>query len=222
MNGGIPVSRTFFSIESEGKRIGYPHLFIETDTCYVRDYCYLCNFHKNKIDGSHWVNNNEPDSLNAQGIVNIAEHYGTTNLVFGCGEFIIQQEFKEVFNILYEQGYWITIETSGQFDMEYFQKPNVLMHLVANSRTKEKYLEQLRPEDQVKVVINTTKDMQLLLRIASMNIVPDIFAVPVPVDKWPGAKHETISESEVMKYVLKHGINCRVVIPQHMYLKDIE
>jgi len=230
----IPVSRWFKTVESEGNYIGWTSIFFENPTCYVNDYCYLCSSYKigrftqeYSISLPHYRHNNpQPSMLSENEIAAIMEIHNCNHIVFGCGEFILEKGFRSIITGLIPH-YEITIETSGRFrpELKRYLNLDVLIHLVANENTDDEVIKDLRTKDQIKVVVNRKKDLNLLKRIVDLDPTATIYAVPVPIDKVPDRYLNcgtVIKEEETINYVMKHYPNdCRVIIPQHMYIKGL-
>ena len=226
MNPTIPVSGHLFAVESEGNRIGIPHLFIETpNICRIKDYCYICSNSK-KLAGEVFDRNFSED-YDYEGLTKLAAKYSTKNIVFDCGEYAIIDGFKPVFEALYENGYYLTLTTSLKISDELIKYvtsfPNLLIHAVASRDLDLSKLHMLRPTDQIKVVVNTYSHFEFLHKVVAENPEATVFAVPVPKKLAMGniPDDELISELEVFDTVCDEGLNCKVIIPQHMYIEGL-
>lgn len=218
----IPVTKIYYTIESEGKRVGFPHIFFETNKCHVKDYCYLCKTPDRRSSGKYFLNTKTPVNFNVDDFERTCLTFNCPNIAFDCGEFLIMDGFEGIVKELSKRKYWITVITSGRFEIPAYllEDEEILIHLVMNSGTKDEYVRQLKEKDQIKVVINAKKDVELLKHTLQIGSAAQIYAVPVPQYKYYGPQEETISEVDVMELVLNNNWNCRVLVPQHMYIGD--
>ena len=114
----MKISELFFSIQGEGKRIGYPSYFIRTNYCNLR-----CKFVGGNLCDSYYTSWFPEDDYNRGDIslleiINDYKKYGTRDIVITGGEPTIQ--LKELNALCSEikklnTKAFITVETNGTF-----------------------------------------------------------------------------------------------------------
>jgi len=219
----LDIRRIYYTIESEGIHAGKRSVFFESPACYVSDFCNLCKAYKE--DFATFIHtNSRKRMLTCEEIKSIMVQFGCANIVFGCGEVLVEEASESIIPDLVNSFHNVTIETSGTFLKKIkninkkIRHPGLLTyHVIMNRHVNiEKASKCLGHNDQIKVIIQDLFDLKTLEKVCAALGNAEIFAVPLP-EKITGFK-----EKIVFDYVLKNYLPCRVLIPQHMYIEDVE
>lgn len=101
----IKINEIFFSIQGESSRTGYPTVFIRTSGCHLR--CSYCDTKYAYHDGS-------PLAV-AEILLKVAS-FSPKYVCLTGGEPLLQKESHELMCLLCDNGYEVSIETSGDLD----------------------------------------------------------------------------------------------------------
>jgi 7-carboxy-7-deazaguanine synthase len=146
------VTEIFFSLQGEGTRAGLPCVFVRFTGCDLR--CGYCD--------SAYAFQGGQDLTQDQILAEVARHPCKLVLLTG-GEPLLQRELPSLAEALLARGYEVTVETHGQRSLGGLPAPVVRIVDVKTPGSGEEardlaYLDQLRPQDEVKFVVTSRAD----------------------------------------------------------------
>lgn len=151
----LKVTEIFRSLQGEGLTVGLPTVFVRLTGCPLR--CRYC-------DTAYAFHGGERYSM--QGILDTVGALETRHVTVTGGEPLAQPESLTLLRLLCDQGYQVSLETSGERDVSAVD-PRVVkvMDLKTpgsgeSSRNRLTNLEYLAPHDQVKFVICDRTDYE--------------------------------------------------------------
>lgn len=151
----LRITEIFYSLQGETKTVGLPTVFVRLTGCPLR--CSYCDtayaFHGGDV--------HDISSIIAQ----VAQYQPRYVTVTG-GEPLAQPNCRELLTLLCDEGYAVSLETSGALSIENIdQRVSIVMDLKTpssdeNHRNLYSNIPLLRPHDQVKFVIGGEEDYQ--------------------------------------------------------------
>ncbi len=151
----LRVTEIFYSLQGEARTVGWPTVFIRLTGCPLR--CGYCDtayaFH-----GGHWMGLND--------IAAEAARYAPQYVTVTGGEPLAQPACNELLQILCDQGYAVSLETSGARPIEGLdERATIVMDLKTPGSGEEAQnlyanIAHLRAHDQVKFVIADRADYE--------------------------------------------------------------
>ena len=149
----LRVSEIFFSLQGESRTVGWPTVFVRLTGCPLR--CTWC-------DSAYAFTGGERKSLEI--ILDEVRSYGARFVCVTGGEPLAQASCLSLLDRLIEEGYEVSLETSGALDVSTVN-PNVIkvMDLKApgsNEESRNLYsnIAHLTQKDQIKFVIRDQAD----------------------------------------------------------------
>lgn len=154
------VSEVFLSIQGEGTRAGLPCAFVRFTGCDLR--CTWC-------DTAHAFQGGVERSRS--GLVDELAAFSTRLVCLTGGEPLLQPELPELCQELLDRGWEVTVETHGQRPTDALPPAVVRILDVKPPGSGEEtrdfaYLEQLRPQDEVKFVVASEADFHWSVEVA--------------------------------------------------------
>lgn len=209
----MKVVEIFKSIDGEGITAGYPTVFIRLYGCNLR--CRYCDTIYSYNDSSYNV-------MSIPEIVEAVRKLNTERVTVTGGEPLIHPGINNLLNALYLAGMSINVETNGTI-VPSFYVPNRLIYTMdyklncsgMSHKMDINIINRLRAKDVLKFVVGSVADMdQALEVIESMESRPTIYFSPV---------FESIAPSEIVDYILNHGLNnVRVQLQLHKLIWNPE
>jgi 7-carboxy-7-deazaguanine synthase len=203
----LRITEIFFSLQGETRTVGLPTVFVRLTGCPLR--CGYCDtayaFH-----GGEWK---EIDD-----IVQQVKSYGAHYVTVTGGEPLAQKGCIELLRRLCDDGYEVSLETSGALDVAAVD-PRVVK--VVDLKTpgsgevsKNFYanMDKLLPHDQVKFVICDRGDFDW----AKSQMVAHDLVNTCQVLFSPS--HEQVKAGELADWILNDRLNVRLQIQLHKYL----
>ena len=144
----LRITEIFFSLQGEARTVGVPTVFIRLTGCPLR--CGYCDT-SYAFQGGEW--------LSIEQILQQLAQYATRFVTVTGGEPLAQKGCLELLTRLCEQGYQVSLETSGALDISAVdQRVSRVMDLktpASGEMAKNRYenIQHLTPHDQVKFVI---------------------------------------------------------------------
>ncbi|MDP3330374.1 MAG: 7-carboxy-7-deazaguanine synthase QueE, partial [Methylococcaceae bacterium] len=155
MVGSLRITEIFYSLQGESNTVGLPTVFIRLTGCPLR--CVYC-------DTAYAFTGGSKMDINA--ILDQVKQYPTLYVTVTGGEPLAQPACIELMSKLADQGYQVSLETSGALDVSKVD-PRVVkvMDLKTPSSgelSKNLYqnIDHLTANDQVKFVIGSDEDYQ--------------------------------------------------------------
>lgn len=156
----MKISEIFFSIQGEGVEIGLPTVFVRLFACDLR--CTWC-------DSMYAVEGTDFKEMSIEEVTAEIERFNCKRVCFTGGEPLIQQKELEILaKDLVHDGYEIVLETSGHKDPPpVFWTASCLISMDCKcpgsgmeKRMDFELMEKLRPNDQLKFVIQDEADYE--------------------------------------------------------------
>lgn len=149
----LRISEIFFSLQGEASRVGLPTIFVRLTGCPLR--CSWC-------DTAHAFTGGEAMTLEAV-LARVAE-FPTRHVCVTGGEPLAQKSCLDLLTALCDQGYDVSLETSGALDVSQVDgRVSRIVDLKAPAsgeagRNRWANLECLGSRDEVKVIIASRAD----------------------------------------------------------------
>lgn len=149
----LRITEVFYSLQGESISAGLPTTFIRLTGCPLR--CGYC-------DTSYAFRGGEMISLDQ--LLGKAESYNTKHVCITGGEPLAQKNVHGLISLLCDEGYSVSIETSGALDVSMIDKrASIVMDIKTPgsgevSRNLYKNIEHLQAKDQIKFVICNRAD----------------------------------------------------------------
>lgn len=156
----LRVTEIFYSLQGETRTVGLPTIFIRLTGCPLR--CHYC-------DTAYAFNGGKQYSLDE--ILKQVQSYNVSYVTVTGGEPLAQRNCLLLLKQLCDQGYEVSLETSGALDVSQvdLRVVKVLDLKTPDSGEVEKNLfsnlEHLTPQDQIKFVICSRQDYEWSCKI---------------------------------------------------------
>ncbi|MCX4028739.1 7-carboxy-7-deazaguanine synthase QueE [Endozoicomonas sp. SM1973] len=208
----VRISEIFYSLQGETKTIGLPTVFVRLTGCPLR--CGYC-------DTAYAFNGGEVVTV-ASVLAEVAKYNPRYVTVTG-GEPLAQRNCFNLLVELAEQGYEVSLETSGALDVSPVD-PRVVkvMDLKAPSsgemhRNRYENIQWLLPHDQVKFVVANRDDFNwAAFKLAEYDLtakVSEVLFSPV---------YGELNPTELAEWILTDNLPVRMQIQLHKYLWNDE
>jgi 7-carboxy-7-deazaguanine synthase len=203
----IRINEIFFSLQGESTKIGLPTIFIRLTGCPLR--CQYC-------DTAYAFHNGEKMSIN--NIIHDISQYRTKHVTVTGGEPLAQRTCFELLSRLCDEGYQVSLETSGAIDIA--NVDDRVMKIVdlktpgskEDNKNKFENLSYLNSEDQIKFVICDRTDYdwtkQKLNELKLTDYCEVLFS----------PAHDSLSSTDLANWILEDRLNVRLQVQLHKYL----
>jgi 7-carboxy-7-deazaguanine synthase len=193
----LRITEIFFSLQGETRTVGLPTVFVRLTGCPLR--CGYCDtayaFH-----GGEWK---EIDDV-VQQVAGYGAHYVTVT----GGEPLAQKGCIELLKRLCDDGYEVSLETSGALDVVDLKTPG------SGEVSKNFYenMSRLLPHDQVKFVICDRDDFEWAKsQMLEHDLVKSCQVLFSP-------SHGQVKAGDLADWILNDRLNVRLQIQLHKYL----
>jgi 7-carboxy-7-deazaguanine synthase len=203
----LKVTEIFFSLQGEADTVGIPTVFVRLTGCPLR--CQYCDT-EYAFYGGEWF------SIE-QVLTEVARH-GTRYVCVTGGEPLAQRNCIKLLAQLCDQGYRVSLETSGALDVTSVD-PRVVRVVdiktpgsTESERNRLENLPDLRGSDQLKFVICDRADYewsrQFMAEHALVGRCPILFS----------PSHEQLKAVDLANWILEDRLPVRLQIQLHKYL----
>lgn len=205
----LRLTEIFYSLQGESNSSGWPTIFIRLTGCPLR--CQYC-------DTAYAFQGGKKYSFST--ILEKLKSYPCLRICITGGEPLAQKACIPFMNLLIEEGYTVSIETSGARDIQAIHpKITVVMDLKTPDSLEEgKNLYQniayLKPGDQIKFVICSEKDYLWAKQIIISQPIPDF------VDILFSPSWGQLAATTLADWILADQLNVRFQIQLHKVLWD--
>ncbi len=207
--GSLRVTEIFYSLQGESNTVGIPTVFIRLTGCPLR--CSYCDTAYAFTGGQ---------KMDLPEIINEVGKYNTHYVTVTGGEPLAQPSVQELMTNLLDQGYIVSLETSGAIDVSEVD-PRVVkvMDLKTPSSgeiSKNHYqnIQYLSRRDQVKFVIGNDEDYcwsKNIMTEYQLSDRCDVLFSPIMGQQHP---------AELADKILRDQLSVRFQIQLHKYLWD--
>lgn len=209
----LRINEIFYSIQGESLKVGLPTVFIRLTGCPLR--CAYCDTEYAFYEGH---------KMSIKQIVHevsqyqIASNNHQLQVCVTGGEPVAQKGCTDLLSHLCEQGYQVSIETSGALSLEHIDKR--VMKIVdiktpaSEEESKNDYnnLNYLNQHDQLKFAICNIEDYRWSKnKIQEFNLLDYCEVLFSP-------SHDQLSATEIANWILQDQLNVRLQIQLHKYL----
>ena len=208
----LRITEIFHSLQGESRTVGLPTVFVRLTGCPLR--CQYCDT-AYAFSGGEMI---EQDAILAQ-----VAQYGAKYVTVTGGEPLAQPGCKALLSALADEGYEVSLETSGALDIAGLDpRISVVMDLKTPdsgemSRNLLSNVDHLKPLDQVKFVICSRADYQW----AKMQM--DQFQLNDKVDEVLfSPSHHQVKPSDLADWIVADKLNVRFQVQLHKLLWNDE
>ncbi len=155
MDKALRITEIFYSLQGEANTVGLPTVFIRLTGCPLR--CSYC-------DTAYAFSGGEKQTIGQ--IIDQVKQYNTPYVTVTGGEPLAQPSCLELLTLLADEGYSVSLETSGAMDLALVDERVIkVMDLKTPSsneleRNLYQNIDYLNRQDQIKFVIADQKDYQ--------------------------------------------------------------
>lgn len=208
----LRITEIFHSLQGEARTVGLPTVFVRLTGCPLR--CQYCDT-AYAFSGGEMI---EQEAILAQ-----VAQYGAKYVTVTGGEPLAQPGCKALLSALADEGYEVSLETSGALDIAGLDpRISVVMDLKTPdsgemSRNLLSNVDHLKPLDQVKFVICSREDYQW----AKMQM--DQFQLNDKVDEVLfSPSHHQVKPSDLADWIVADKLNVRFQVQLHKLLWNDE
>lgn len=204
----LRITEIFYSLQGESKTVGLPTVFVRLTGCPLR-----CNY----CDSEYAFHGGERMTL--ESILAQVETFKPRYICVTGGEPLAQPNCLPLLQKLCDQGYNVSLETSGALDIAPVDsRVSIVMDLKAPScgeAGKNLYsnIDHLKPKDQVKFVLANREDYDWaafkLDEYQLPNRVDEVLFSPV---------HEQLAERTLADWIMADNLPVRFQIQMHKLL----
>lgn len=203
----LRITEIFYSLQGETRTVGLPTVFIRLTGCPLR--CQYCDT-AYAFQGGQWCD--------LQTIVEEVKKYPAQYVTVTGGEPLAQKACHELLTMLCDQGYEVSLETSGAMDVGLVDKRVVKVVDVKTPGSLEvdrnlwSNIDHLLPHDQVKFVICSEEDYiwskDILTQYQLSNRCQLLFS----------PSFNQVKPGDLADWILRDQLPVRLQIQLHKYL----
>lgn len=207
----LRITEIFYSLQGESRTSGYATVFIRLTGCPLRcEYCDTTYAFK----GGEW--------FSLQDILTEVKKYNTKYITVTGGEPLAQKKCINLLQLLCDEGYEVSLETSGALDISMVDKRvSRVMDLKTPASKEEekncyKNIEDLTAHDQLKFVICDRNDYEWAVdkikEYDLLSICEVLFS----------SSHQQLTRHELADWILQDQLAVRFQMQLHKYLWNDE
>lgn len=207
----LRITEIFHSLQGESSYVGLPTVFIRLTGCPLR--CHYCDT-AYAFSGGEWMSLAE---IRAQ-----VASYGAQQVCVTGGEPLAQKACTELLRTLCDDGYSVSLETSGAMDIcTVDSRVSRIMDLktpASGEEAKNRYanIACLSPHDEVKFVICNRADYEW-----ARSVIED-YQLLAKTQVLMSPEHQNLQASELADWILQDRLNVRFQLQLHKYLWNNE
>ncbi len=208
---GLRITEIFYSLQGETSNVGVPTIFIRLTGCPLR--CVYC-------DTEYAFHGGERYTIDS--IIQEISRYDSEHITITGGEPLAQKACLSLIDRLCDDGYKISLETSGALDIENVHKDvKIIMDIKtpsSNEATKNLFdnIKKLKSTDEIKFVISDHNDYEWSKSIISQyNLTSVCLLLFSP-------EHTNLEPKQLAEWILKDRLKVRMQIQMHKYIWGLE
>jgi 7-carboxy-7-deazaguanine synthase len=207
----LRITEIFHSLQGESSYVGLPTVFVRLTGCPLR--CNYCDT-SYAFSGGEWMSLTD---IRAQ-----VSSYAAHQVCVTGGEPLAQKACIELLRTLCDDGYRVSLETSGAMDIcDVDSRVSRIMDLktpASGEEGKNRYanIDCLGPQDEVKFVICNRDDYEWSRSIIEEYQLLDKAQVLL------SPEHQNLQASELADWILQDRLNVRFQLQLHKYLWNNE
>ncbi|VAW63265.1 7-carboxy-7-deazaguanine synthase [hydrothermal vent metagenome] len=207
----LRITEIFFSLQGESSFVGLPTVFVRLTGCPLR--CGYCDT-EYAFSGGEW--------LELSKIIQQIKQYSTQYVCVTGGEPLAQRNCGELLKCLCDEGYCVSLETSGALDIS---RVDSRVHRIMDIKTpdsgeepKNRYenIKLLCSRDEIKFVLCSRNDYDwaksIIKKYSLQDKCPLLFS---PV-------HSGLSAQTLADWIIADQLNVRFQLQLHKYLWNNE
>ena len=201
----LNITEIFYSLQGEAKDVGIPTVFVRLTGCPLR-----CNY----CDTTYAFKGNNPLSIGS--VLAEVKQYNTNYVCVTGGEPLAQKNCLKLLDVLTDNNYKISLETSGSIDISPVNSGvSIVMDLKTPSSTEchqNRYenIALLREKDQLKFVIANRDDFDCCCDMLENNTTSaGVLFSPV---------YESLKPVDLADWILEKQLNVRLQVQLHKIL----
>ncbi len=204
---GLRINEIFFSLQGESTKVGLPTIFIRLTGCPLR--CQYCDTAYAFHDG---------EKMSIENIIQDISQYRAKHVTVTGGEPLAQRSCHELLCRLCDEGYDVSLETSGAIDIanvdERVMKIVDIKTPASEEESKNKFenLAYLNKNDQIKFVICNQADYKWAKQKINELKLTDYCEVLL------SPEHESQNSTDLANWILADRLNVRMQVQLHKYL----
>ena len=203
----LKITEIFLSVQGESTRVGMPTVFVRLTGCPLR--CHYCDTGY-AFTGGRTMSENE--------IIAAVRNYGVSCVTVTGGEPLAQPGCKALLTALCDQGFSVSLETSGAMDIQSVDRRVMTVMDIKTpgsgeaDRNRYQNIEFLRPTDQVKFVITDRADYDWAKDQATASGLYERCVVLY------APEHDGMNAALLADWILADRLPARLQIQLHKYL----
>ena len=204
----LRVTEIFHSIQGESRTVGLPTAFIRLTGCPLR--CHYCDTEYAFYGGK---------KMSTDAIISVVKERKVQNVTVTGGEPLAQPECRTLLALLCDDGYSVSIETSGAMDIGAIDaRVSVVMDLKTPgsgevSRNLLDNISKLKDEDQLKFVICNRGDYEWArFKIQELRLTTKVKEILF------SASHEELESHKLADWILRDELPVRLQVQLHKIL----
>jgi len=208
MDTTLRITEIFHSLQGEARTSGLPTTFIRLTGCPLR--CQYC-------DTSYAFSGG--DSMEMAEIIQKVNSFTANHVTVTGGEPLAQPDCLELLTLLCDEGYRVSLETSGAIDtFKVDERVSVVLDLKtpgSNEVGKNRYenIGYLQPNDQIKFVICDRLDYDWAkFKLIEFDLVAKVSDVLF------SSSFEQLDSAELAAWILEDGLQVRLQVQLHKIL----
>ena len=207
----LRITEIFYSLQGESSLVGLPTVFIRLTGCPLR--CGYCDT-AYAFSGGEWMQVSE--------IVQQVKSYKTTTVCVTGGEPLAQRYCGDLLKQLCDEGYRVSIETSGSIDISPIDSRVIRIMDIktpgSGEESKNRYenIQYLTQNDEVKFVLCNREDYDW-----SKEVI-DKYKLPEKTQVLFSPVHEGVSPADLADWIISDQLNVRFQFQLHKFLWNDE
>ena len=207
----LRITEIFYSLQGESSLVGLPTVFIRLTGCPLR--CGYCDT-AYAFSGGEWMQVSE--------IVQQVKNYKTTTVCVTGGEPLAQRYCGDLLKQLCDEGYRVSIETSGSIDISQVDSRVIRIMDIktpgSGEESKNRYenIQYLTQNDEVKFVLCNREDYDW-----SKEVI-DKYKLPEKTQVLFSPVHEGVSPADLADWIISDQLNVRFQFQLHKFLWNDE